>query len=143
MVCSTSPDSAPEAPSTSLARVGSATIGESVPEVFHIGLEGERRVLKVLADGIKVSLEQGDDASREFFASTLLEEEEHADWLETQLAAIDRIYADDLLLTGVLGEPTCSKSAVMDEMLFELSEEKAMTADAIEAIVERTIGRSA
>jgi ketosteroid isomerase-like protein len=32
------------------------------------------------------------------------------------LDAIDRIYADDLLLTGVLGEPTCSKSAVLDEM---------------------------
>lgn len=32
------------------------------------------------------------------------------------LDAIDRIYADDLLLTGVLGEPTCSKGAVMDEM---------------------------
>ncbi len=32
------------------------------------------------------------------------------------LDAIDRIYADDLLLTGVLGEPTCSKSAVMEEM---------------------------
>ena len=32
------------------------------------------------------------------------------------LDAIDRIYADDLLLTGVLGEPTCSKAAVMDEM---------------------------
>ena len=32
------------------------------------------------------------------------------------LDAIDRIYADDLILTGVLGEPTCSKSAVMDEM---------------------------
>ena len=32
------------------------------------------------------------------------------------LDAIDRIYADDLLLTGVLGEPTCSKTAVMDEI---------------------------
>ena len=32
------------------------------------------------------------------------------------LGAIDSIYADDLLLTGVLGEPTCSKSAVMDEV---------------------------
>ena len=32
------------------------------------------------------------------------------------LGAIDGIYADDLLMTGVLGEPTCSKSAVMDEM---------------------------
>ena len=32
------------------------------------------------------------------------------------LEAIDRLYADDLLLTGVLGEPTCSKHAVMDEI---------------------------
>ena len=32
------------------------------------------------------------------------------------LDAIDRIYADDLMLTGVLGEPTCSKSAVLEEM---------------------------
>jgi ketosteroid isomerase-like protein len=32
------------------------------------------------------------------------------------LEAIDRIYADDLLLTGVLGEPTCSKNAMMDEI---------------------------
>ena len=31
------------------------------------------------------------------------------------LDALDRIYADDLLLTGVLGEPTCSKSAVIEE----------------------------
>src|SRR4030095_13664968 len=30
--------------------------------------------------------------------------------------ALDRIYADDLLLTGVLGEPTCSKTAIMDEV---------------------------
>jgi ketosteroid isomerase-like protein len=29
---------------------------------------------------------------------------------------IDRLYADDLLLTGVMGEPTCSKAAVIDEI---------------------------
>ena len=31
------------------------------------------------------------------------------------LDALDRIYADDLIMTGILGEPTCSKSAVLDE----------------------------
>jgi ketosteroid isomerase-like protein len=31
------------------------------------------------------------------------------------LIAVNRIYADDLLLTGVLGEPTCSKTAIIDE----------------------------
>jgi ketosteroid isomerase-like protein len=32
------------------------------------------------------------------------------------LGAIDRMYADDLVLTGVMGEPTCSKNAIIDEI---------------------------
>jgi bacterioferritin len=71
-----------------MQRLGAVTIGESVPEQLQIQLEGERQALKVLADGIKVSLEEGDDASREFFAGSLLGEEEHADWLETELSLI-------------------------------------------------------
>jgi ketosteroid isomerase-like protein len=47
----------------------------------------------------------------------LQQEEQLANAKRTlDLAAIDRLYADDLLLTGVLGEPTCSKAAVMDEV---------------------------
>ena len=42
--------------------------------------------------------------------------------------AIDRIYADDLLLTGVLGDPTCSKSAVMDEIRRGITERDAAKA---------------
>jgi ketosteroid isomerase-like protein len=30
--------------------------------------------------------------------------------------ALDGIYADDLLLSGVMGEPTCGKAAVLDEV---------------------------
>lgn len=74
-----------------MQRLGAVTIGEGVPEQLRIQLEGERQALKILADGIKVSLEEGDDASREFFAGSLLEEEEHADWLETELSLIDQV----------------------------------------------------
>jgi bacterioferritin-associated ferredoxin len=56
-----------------------------------VAVEGERQALKVLADGIKVSLDEGDDASREFFAGSLLDEEEHADWLETELSLIGQV----------------------------------------------------
>lgn len=51
-------------------------------------------------------------------ADEILRQEAHlADARRTlDLDAIDRIYADDLVLTGVLGEPTCSKTAVMDEV---------------------------
>jgi ketosteroid isomerase-like protein len=36
--------------------------------------------------------------------------------------AIDRIYADDLLQTGVMGEPTCTKAAIIDEIKRGISE---------------------
>ena len=42
--------------------------------------------------------------------------------------AIDRIYADDLLLTGVLGDPTCSKRSVMDEIRRGITERDAAKA---------------
>jgi bacterioferritin len=74
-----------------MQRLGAVTIGESVPEIFRTQLDGERQALRLLGDGIKASVETGDDASREFFASSLLEEEEHADWLETELSLIDRV----------------------------------------------------
>jgi ketosteroid isomerase-like protein len=45
------------------------------------------------------------------------------------LDAIDRIYADDLLLTGVLGEPTCSKGAVMDEIRRGIAQRDAAQAE--------------
>ena len=32
------------------------------------------------------------------------------------LEALEDIYADDLLLSGVMGEPTCGKAAVLDEI---------------------------
>jgi len=46
------------------------------------------------------------------------------------LDGIDRLYADDLLLTGVLGEPTCSKSAVIDEIKRGIAERERPQASA-------------
>lgn len=31
------------------------------------------------------------------------------------IETLDRLYGDDLLMTGVMGEPTCSKAAIIDE----------------------------
>ena len=63
------------------------------------------------------------------FDEILQQEEQLAHAKRTlDLDAIDRIYADDLLLTGVLGEPTCSKSAVMDEMRRGIAQRDSATA---------------
>ena len=32
------------------------------------------------------------------------------------IEALDRLYSDDLLMSGVMGEPTCSKTAIIDEV---------------------------
>ncbi|HET9218720.1 MAG TPA: nuclear transport factor 2 family protein [Terriglobia bacterium] len=43
------------------------------------------------------------------------------------IKALSRIYAEDLMLTGVLGEPTCSKLAVIEEVQRGIAErEKAI-----------------
>ena len=46
----------------------------------------------------------------------LREEERLSNAKQTlDLDALNRIYADELLMTGVLGEPTCTKAAIIDE----------------------------
>ena len=44
------------------------------------------------------------------------------------LGAIDRMYADDLVLTGVMGEPTCSKTAIIDEIKRGVAERESARA---------------
>jgi bacterioferritin len=74
-----------------MQRLGPVTIGESVPEQLRLQLEAERRALEPLAKGIAVSGEAGDEASREFFAGRLQEEEGHVNWLETQLNLLEHV----------------------------------------------------
>lgn len=50
--------------------------------------------------------------------------------------ALDRIYADDLMLTGVLGEPTCTKPAVIDEARRGIAQRGNTSAPAFEMSCE-------
>lgn len=66
----------------------SVSVGATVPDQVRAALETERRALVILHEGIATALEENDQATREFFAGRLLEEEGHVDWLETQLSLI-------------------------------------------------------
>jgi len=44
------------------------------------------------------------------------------------LDALQRIYADDLVMTGVLGEPTCGKAAIIDEAKRGITQRQAAAA---------------
>jgi bacterioferritin len=78
-------------------RLFSVRVGETVAEQFELDLETERESIKRLNDGIATCVGVGDNGSRELLAHILVDEEEHADWLETQLEAIRQIGVENYL----------------------------------------------
>jgi bacterioferritin len=74
-----------------LQRLGNLRIGESVREKLSIALDLEREAITRLNDGIARCTAVGDNGSRDLLEEILDGEEEHADWLETQLSLIDQI----------------------------------------------------
>jgi bacterioferritin len=72
-------------------------IGETVPEQFESDLQLEYAAVERLNRGIAASVAAGDNGTRELLASILVSEEEHIDWLETQLETIRQIGAEHYL----------------------------------------------
>ncbi|MEX2628061.1 MAG: bacterioferritin [Ilumatobacteraceae bacterium] len=66
-------------------------IGETVPEQLQSDLDVEYAAIERLNRGVARATELGDTGSRELLAEILVGEEEHADWLETQLESIRQI----------------------------------------------------
>jgi bacterioferritin len=78
-------------------RLFSVRVGETVPEQFRLDVESERESIQRLNDAIATCLGAGDNGSRELLADLLVDEEEHADWLETQLEAISQVGTENYL----------------------------------------------
>ena len=71
--------------------LGRLRIGENPAEVLRADLALEMDGLPVLRDAIAYCETAGDYVSRKLFVDILDSEEEHVDWLETQLSLIERI----------------------------------------------------
>jgi bacterioferritin len=74
-----------------LQDLGKLLIGENVQECLDCDLKQEMRAHGELKTAIADSEVQGDFVSRELFKSILESEEEHIDFLETQLDLIKRV----------------------------------------------------
>jgi len=74
-----------------LQDIGKLLIGEDVQEMLECDLRLEREALPPLKEAIAHCETIGDYVSRELFADILESEEEHVDWLETQLELIARV----------------------------------------------------
>ena len=69
-----------------LQRLGGLQIGETVAEQFVADLAIEVRAIETLRRGIEVAQEANDTVTRLMFEGILSSEEEHIDYLETQLS---------------------------------------------------------
>jgi bacterioferritin len=74
-----------------LQRLGSVRVGETVPEKLALALQVETEAIDRLNRGIALCTQVGDNGSREVAETILAGEEEHAEWLETQLELIRQI----------------------------------------------------
>ncbi|PHM43004.1 bacterioferritin [Xenorhabdus szentirmaii] len=74
-----------------LQDLGKLNIGEDVEEMLQSDLELELRGVKDLKEAIAYADSVHDYVSRDLMIEVLSEEENHIDWLETQLELITRI----------------------------------------------------
>ncbi len=82
-----------------LQDLGKLMIGENVPEMMKNDLKVERAAHTYLLDGIAHCESTRDYITRELFERILEDEEEHIDWLETQLELIDKVGLKTFLLS--------------------------------------------
>lgn len=74
-----------------LQDLGKVLIGENTREVLECDLKLEMDAVPLLRDAVAHCEQVSDYVSRELFEDILESEEEHIDWLETQLELIDKI----------------------------------------------------
>jgi bacterioferritin len=74
-----------------LQRLGALRVGEDVREKLEAALDLEKVAIERLNRGIELCVTHHDAGSRELLEEILTGEEEHADWLETQLELIRQI----------------------------------------------------
>ena len=74
-----------------LQRLNPLHIGQSVEEQLQVDLELEKAAVALFNRGVELARSLGDNGTRELLEKILVSEEEHADWIEEQIACIERV----------------------------------------------------
>ena len=84
-----------------LQDLGKLLIGENTPEMLGCDLKLEMIARSDLNEAIACCESLGDYVSRELFENILESEEEHIDWLETQLELIEKVGLQNYLQSAM------------------------------------------
>ncbi len=87
-----------------LQDLGKFYIGENTKEMLECDLKLEMEALPVLREAITYAESIKDFVSRDIFNSILESEEEHVDWLETQLGLIEKMGIQNYIQAQVIEE---------------------------------------
>jgi bacterioferritin len=79
------------------------TLGDTVKQMIEHDLKLELSAVQQYNHAVQVATEQADNGSRDLFVVLLKDEEEHADWLESQLYQIEEM-GYERYLTMQVGE---------------------------------------
>ena len=84
-----------------LQDIGKLRIGEDVPEILQCDLDLELDAIPDLRAAIAYCENHKDYVSRELFDEILTSEEDHVDFLETQLELVDKLGVENYLQSQV------------------------------------------
>ena len=80
-----------------LQDLGKLLIGQDVKEILECDLKLEMEAMPELREAIAFCEEAGDYVSRQLFRDILDSEEEHVDWIETQLGLIEKVGVENYI----------------------------------------------
>ena len=78
-------------------RLSPLRIGETVVEQLKADLALEYEAVRRLNEGVALAVAKHDNGTRHLFEEILVHEEEHIDWIETQLETIRQIGVENYL----------------------------------------------
>lgn len=84
-----------------LQELGKLYIGENTKEMLECDLKLEHQAIPLLREAITYCESVKDYVSRDLFSEILDNEEEHVDWLETQLGLIEKIGIENYLQSQI------------------------------------------
>jgi bacterioferritin len=80
-----------------MQRLGTVTVGETVPEQFAADLVAEHEMLTLLSEGVTHCAQVEDYTTRHMLEAMVRDVDEHIDWIETQQELIRQVGLEQYL----------------------------------------------